>query len=142
MRRLALLLASALLLCACSGAASTATSGMTTVRDSDLTVVEVTFEPAAPAAGEAVRVTVQWVDVAADEPFAIPITIDLVLQPDALGLVCSWETREAMGTVSCEFPGWAEPGTYGWDAWVDTLKVIDEPNEGNNTLGGSITVGE
>jgi hypothetical protein len=104
-------------------------------------VVAVTFDPPAPVAGEAVTATVQWVDLAADEPFAVPITIDLVLQPDALGLVCTWETRLALGAVSCEFAGWAEPGVYRWDAWVDTLKVSDEPNEGNNTLGGSITVG-
>jgi hypothetical protein len=110
------------------------------MRDSDLTVVAVTFDPATPVAGEPVTVAVQWADLAADEPFAVPVTIDLVLQPDALGRVCSWETREAMGTVSCEFAGWAEPGTYRWDAWVDTLRVVEEPNEGNNTLGGSITV--
>jgi len=54
----------------------------------------------------------------------------------------SWETRLAMGTASCEFAGWTEPGTFRWDAWVDTLRVVEEPNEGNNTLGGTITVEE
>lgn len=143
MRRLALLPALALLLVACGGPASSSstTTAVPAGRDSDLAIVAVTFDPAAPVAGEAVTATVQWADLATDEPFAVPITIDLVLQPDALGLACTWETRLALGSVTCEFAGWVEPGTYHWDAWVDTLKVIEEPNEGNNTLGGSVTVG-
>jgi hypothetical protein len=142
-RRVVLLPALALLLSACSGSGSsvTSTGAAPQARDSDLTVAGVTFDPVAPVAGEPVTATVQWVDLAAVEPFAVPITIDLMLQPETLGLVCTWESRLALGTVTCEFAGWAEPGTYRWDAWVDTLKVIEEPNEGNNTLGGSITVG-
>ena len=142
-RRVVLPLAWALLLTGCAGSASSPapTGTAPAARGSDLAVAAVTFDPPAPVAGEAVTATVQWVDLAADEPFAAPITIDLVLQPDALGRVCTWETRLALGTVTCEFAGWAEPGTYRWDAWVDTLKVSEEPNEGNNTLSGLITVG-
>lgn len=143
MRRAALVTpALVLLLAACGGSPPSTTPAVSLGRGSDLTVVAVTFDPPAPRVGEAVTVTVQWVDLAADAPFPAPVTIDLMLQPDALGLVCSWESTLALGTVVCEFPGWTEPGTYQWDAWVDTLKVVDEPNEGNNTLSGSITVGE
>jgi hypothetical protein len=140
MRRAALLPALALLLAGCGGSSSSTTPAAPLGRGSDLTVAVVTFDPPAPRVGEAVTVAVQWVDLAADAPFPGPITIDLMLQPEALGRVCSWETTLALGTVTCEFPGWTEPGTYQWDAWVDTLKVIEEPNEGNNTLGGTITV--
>jgi len=142
MRRAAALLvpALALLLAACGGSSSSVTPAVSMGRGSDLTVAAVTFDPPVPRVGEAVTVAVQWVDLAADAPFPAPITIDLMLQPDALGRVCSWESTLALGTVTCEFPGWAEPGTYQWDAWVDTLRVIEEPNEGNNTLGGLITV--
>jgi len=129
----------ALLAAACSGSAVT-TTAVPLGRNSDLTIVAVTFDPSVPRAGEEVTATVQWVDLAADTPFPVEITIDLVVQPDALGRVCSWETREALGTATCRFAGWADPGTYAWDAWVDTLKIIEEPNEGNNTLTGSITV--
>jgi hypothetical protein len=139
--RLALILALALLAAACTGSPA-ATTAVPLGRNSDLTIVAVTFEPAAPRAGEEVTATVQWVDLAADTPFPVKITIDLVLQPDALGRVCSWETTEALGTATCRFAGWADPGTYSWDAWVDTLKIIEEPDEGNNTLTGTITVGE
>lgn len=132
----------ALLLAACGGSSSPTTAGVPIGRGSDLTVVAVTFDPPSPRVGEVVTATIQWVDLGGDESFPVPITLDLVLQPDALGRVCSWETRLALGTASCEFPGWVEPGTFGWDAWVDTLKVVEEPNEGNNTLGGSITVEE
>ncbi|MFH1331501.1 MAG: hypothetical protein ABIJ48_12765 [Actinomycetota bacterium] len=142
MRRLVLVTALVVFLAACGGFPSSTTSVVPIGRGSDLTVAVVTFDPPAPCVGEVVTVAVQWVDLAGDEPFPVPITVDLVLQPDALGLVCSWESTLALGTVTCEFPGWAESGTYRWDAWVDTLKVVEEPNEGNNTLGGSITVGD
>ncbi|MBN2113891.1 MAG: hypothetical protein JW785_07180 [Acidimicrobiia bacterium] len=140
MRRLTTLPVLALLLAACSGSSPATTAVVPIGRGSDLTVAAVTFDPEAPRVGDEVIATVQWVDLAGDEPFPVPITIDLMLQPDALGLVCSWETVEALGTVSCSFPGWTDPGVYRWDAWVDTLKVIEEPNEGNNTLGGTISV--
>ena len=141
MRRLFPITALALSLAACGGAASSTTPTAPPGRGSDLTVAAVTFDPPAPGVGEAVTVAVQWVDLAADAPFPAPITIDLMLQPDSLGRVCSWESTLALGTVTCQFPGWTEPGTYRWDAWVDTLRAIEEPNEGNNTLGGTITVG-
>lgn len=140
MRRLLLVPGLVTLLAACSGSASPTTAVVPIGRGSDLTVVAVTFDPPSPRVGEAVTATIQWVDLGGDEPFPVPITLDLVLQPDALGRVCSWETDLALGVDSCEFAGWAEPGTFRWDAWVDTLRVIEEPNEGNNTLGGTITV--
>jgi hypothetical protein len=130
----------ALLLAACGGSSSPTTAAVAIGRGSDLTVVAVTFDPPTPRVGEMVTATIQWVDLGGDAAFPVPITLDLVLQPDALGRVCSWETLLAMGTASCEFTGWAEPGAFRWDAWVDTLRVVEEPNEGNNTLGGSITV--
>lgn len=142
MRRTALLPVLALLLAACGGSPSSVTPAVPLVRGSDLALAAVTFEPPDPRVGEVVTATVQWVDLGGDAPFPVPITIDLMLQPDALGLVCSWETHLALGTVTCDFPGWTEPGNYRWDAWVDTLKVVEEPNEGNNTLSGLITVGE
>ncbi len=141
-RRLLLLAALVALLAACGGSSSPTTAVVPISRGSDLTVVAVTFDPPSPRVGEVVTATIQWVDLGGDEPFPVPITLDLVLQPDALGRVCSWETRLAMGTASCEFAGWTEPGTFRWDAWVDTLRVVEEPNEGNNTLGGTITVEE
>ena len=141
-RRFLLLAALVALLAACGGSSSPTTAVVPISRGSDLTVVAVTFDPPSPRVGEVVTATIQWVDLGGDEPFPVPITLDLVLQPDALGRVCSWETRLAMGTASCEFAGWAEPGTFRWDAWVDTLRVVEEPNEGNNTLGGTITVEE
>jgi len=138
--RLALILVCVLLAASCAGSSSSTTALVPMERGSDLTVTAVTFDPPAPRAGERVSVMVEWMDVARSDPFPVPFTIDLVLQPDALGLVCSWETQLAYGTMTCEFAGWAEPGSYSWDAWVDTLKVVEEPNEGNNTLGGYITV--
>ena len=141
MRRPALVPALVLLLAACGGSASGTTAAVSIDRASDPAITAVTFDPASPRVGEVVTATVQWADLAGNDPFPVRITIDLVLQPDALGRVCSWESDQAAGTVSCEFPGWAETGTYRWDAWVDTLRVVEEPNEGNNTLGGTISVG-
>ena len=140
MRRPAWLPVLALAAAACGGSPSATTPAVPMSQGSDLTVVAVAFDPPSPRVGEEVSVAVQWVDLGRDVTFPVGIAIDLMLEPDALGRVCSWETRLALGTVTCEFPGWAEPGTYRWDAWVDTLKVVEEPNEGNNTLGGTITV--
>ncbi|MBM3696582.1 MAG: hypothetical protein FJW79_11750 [Actinobacteria bacterium] len=128
------------LLAACTVSSPGPTPAVPISRGSDLAVAAVTFIPPSPRVGESVTAVVDWVDLGGDAPFPVPVTIDLVLQPESLGRVCSWETLEALGTVSCEFPGWTEPGTYRWDAWVDSLKVVEEPNEGNNTLGGTITV--
>jgi hypothetical protein len=140
-RRLTLFPVAALLAASCAGSTSTTTGAVPLELGSDLTVVSVTFDPAAPHAGEPASVAVEWVDLGRDETFPVPVTLDLVLQPDALGLVCSWETAEPYGIVSCDFAGWAEPGSYTWDAWVDTLKVVEEGDEGNNLLSGTIIVG-
>ena len=97
MRRLLLLAALVALPAACGGSSSPTTAVVPIGRGSDLTVVAVTFDPPSPRVGEVVTATIQWVDLGGDESFPVPITLDLVLQPDALGRVCSWETDLALG---------------------------------------------
>jgi hypothetical protein len=142
MRRAFLALALMPALAACGGSSSGTTAVVPIERASDLAIIGVEFTPASPRAGEAVTASVQWADLAGNEPFPVLVTIELVVEPDALGRICSWESDRAAGTVTCDFAGWTDPGRYRWDAWVDTRRVVEEPNEGNNTLNGTIAVGE
>ena len=109
----------------------------------DLVVQGVGIQPANPVQGQpiAVRVTI------ANHGDAEASGFNVYWKPEGATFIgCSWDVQSiapgAEQTLTCDYQGYPQAGSYNWGARVDTDNEVAESNEGNNDRQGEIVVSE
>lgn len=107
----------------------------------DLVVQGVGIQPANPVQGQliAVRVTI------ANHGNAEAAGFNVYWKPEGATFIgCSWDVGSigpgAELTLTCDYQGYPQPGTFNWGARVDTDNEVAESNENNNDRQGEIVI--